>query len=285
MRTEQHIIDTRSIKRVLSILPDHWVIRELTERDYGIDLLIEIFEKGGTDTNGHEVYNSTGAIFHAQVKGTSTALKVKRDGNISFSLDKKALFYTERFSTPFLLFRVDVSSDSAVSYFLWIQRYIRDILDSKVPTWRTNKQASISVNIPRHNDIPSNFDKIETIASRPRLIQDTVEFCESYFHLSSQLESAALGKYTINKDSLEHMVLLARQIRNLHTIFKYNNCCIDKTCAEELLSFVESLTPNSPASVFHNFPHKDNFNLLADSINGMADIENFIAEYGDGTVY
>lgn len=285
MRTEQHIIDTRSIKRVLSILPDHWVIRELTERDYGIDLLIEIFEKGGKDKNGYDIYDSTGAIFHAQVKGTSRALNVKEDDNISFSLDKKALFYTERFSTPFLLFRVDVSSDSADSYFLWIQRYVRDVLDSTDPAWRTDTQAKISVNIPKHNDISSNFEKIEKIASRPRLIQETVEFCESYFHLSSQLENAAAGNFVINKDSLAHMVLLARQIRNLQTIFKYNSCSINKSCAEKLLSFVESLTPNSPASVFHNIPHKYNFDLLANSIHGMTDIENFIAEYDEGTVY
>ncbi|MDQ7098735.1 MULTISPECIES: DUF4365 domain-containing protein [unclassified Serratia (in: enterobacteria)] len=96
MRTVQHIIDTRSIKRVLNILPDHWVIRELTERDYGIDLLIEIFEKNNKDKNDHDVFVSTGAIFHAQVKGTNSTLKVDKKNNISFSFDKGGGYSTQK---------------------------------------------------------------------------------------------------------------------------------------------------------------------------------------------
>lgn len=142
MRTVQHIIDTRSIKRVLNILPDHWVIRELTERDYGIDLLIEIFEKNDVKNNGHDTFRSTGAIFHAQVKGTGLALKINNE-KIAYSLNKGSLLYTERFSTPFLLFRVDVSSDKSPSYFLWIQRYVRDVLDLGNPDWRTEKKIHL----------------------------------------------------------------------------------------------------------------------------------------------
>ena len=285
MRTKQHIVDTRSIKRVLNTLPDHWVIRELTERDYGIDLIIEIFEKTGVNQYGHDVFNSTGATFHAQVKGTASALKIKKDGNLSYQFDKETLLYTERFSTPFLLFRVDVSSDDAKSYFLWIQRYIRDVLDSVMPEWRTKEQDSFSVDIPPHNEISSNFEKIERIASRPRLIQETVEFCESYFHLSKQLDAVSRGQFNLDSDSLEHMVLLARQINNLRIIFKYNNCCIDKSCAEALLSFVQSLNLNTGASVFLDIPHRENFDLLAYSLNNFTDIENFLAENDANTIY
>jgi hypothetical protein len=285
MRTVQHIIDTRSIKRVLNLLPDHWVIRELTERDYGIDLLIEIFEKSDVKNNGHDAFRSTGAIFNAQVKGTSLALKINNDEKISFPLDKGALLYTERFSTPFLLFRVDVSSDEADSYFVWIQRYVRDVLDLTSPEWRTKKQDSFTIYIPEHNNISSSFEKIEKIASRPRLIQEIVEFRESYFYLSSQLNAVATGQFNLDKDSLAHMAVLARQINNLQVIFKYNDCCIDKSCAEELLSFVQSLNLSSVASDFFNIPHKENFELLAESLTSLTGIENFLAENDYNTAY
>ncbi|RDS85022.1 DUF4365 domain-containing protein [Dyella monticola] len=285
MRTYQDVIDTRSIKHVLSLLPDYWVIRELTERDYGIDLIVEIFEKIGTNKHGHDVFDSTGAVFHAQVKGTASALEPKKDGNFSFQLDKGALLYAERFSTPFMLFRVDVSSSSAKSYFLWIQRYVKDVLELERPAWRTEAQESFSLDIPPHNEIVSGLKKIEKIASRPRLIEETVEFCESYLHLSSQLDAVSHGQLNVNVASLKGMKLLARQINNLKVIFKYNDCCIDRSCATELLSFVDSLDLTSNPSAFSNFPHRDNFNLLASSLNALASVENFIAENEDDTAY
>lgn len=285
MRTYQHVIDTRSIKRVLSLLPDHWVIRELTERDYGIDLIVEIFEKTGINEHGHDVFGSTGAVFHAQVKGTASKLEPAQDGQFRFQLNKSAMLYAERFSAPFLLFRVDISTSDAKSYFLWIQRYVRDVLDSERPDWRTQQQDSFSVGIPPHNEIASSFEKIEQIASRPRLIQEIVEFRESYLHLSSQLDAVSHGQFNLDSASLTHMTLLARQIKNLKIIYNYNQCCIDRSCAEQLLSFVSSLNLTSDNSTFSQIPHRDNFDLLASSLEGLTNIESFIAENEDGTVY
>lgn len=285
MRTCQHVIDTRAIKRVLSILPDHWVIRELTERDYGIDLIVEIFEEAGTDSHNYKIFDSTGAIFHIQVKGTASKLKVVKDGTFSYSMRKNALSYAESFSTPFFLFRVDVSTDDAKSYFIWTQRYIKEVLDLQNVSWRTGKKESFTVNIPPHNEVASRLEKIEKIASRPKLIQELVEFHENHFHLSSQLSAASNGKFQINDESLSHMKRMARQIFNLKTVFKYNDCCIDKSCAQDLLDFVEALTVSSDNSAFSNPPHHENFKLLASSIYGISDMESFIAENDSDTVY
>lgn len=285
MRTYQHIIDTRSVKRVLNLLPEHWVIRELTERDYGIDLIVEVFEEADVDSHGHTTYESTGAVFHIQVKGTNSGLSANSDGNISYSLSKSALTYSESFSAPFLLFRVDVSSPVANSYFVWIQRYIKDVLDLQNPKWRTDSQDSFSIYLPQQNEVTAGLKKIERIASRPKYIQELVEFREYYFHLSSQLSAASIGQFVIDDESLKHMRHLARQIFNLRTIYKYNNCCIDKGCVSDLLDFVESLTISSRNSDFSGSPHQYNFSLLSDSIEGISDIENFIAENDSDTVY
>lgn len=31
-RTQSHITETKSLKKFLNIIPDHWVVRELSER-------------------------------------------------------------------------------------------------------------------------------------------------------------------------------------------------------------------------------------------------------------
>jgi hypothetical protein len=285
MRTLQHVIDTRSVKEVLNLLPDHWVIRELTERDYGIDLMVEIFEKTGTNQHGHDFFDSTGAIFHIQVKGTETKLSATRDGTFSYSMHKNPLYYAENFSTPFFLFHVDVSEIPGTAYFIWIQRYIKDVLDSERESWRTDDQDSFTVKIPLHNEVKARIEKIEKIASRPKLIQELVEFREIYFHLSNQLYFASNGEFRIDDNSLKLMKLMTKQILNLKTLFKYNECCIDKSCAKDLLAFVNNLTVLSEKSDFSNPPHHENFGLLASSIEGIADIESFIAENASDTVY
>ena len=102
MRTHEHITDTKSIKKVLNILPDHWVVRELSERDYGIDLLIEIFHQSGDDQNGNPQYESSGCVVNIQVKGTSKNLRFNRDGTLHYSMKKKALKYMS-YRAKFLL--------------------------------------------------------------------------------------------------------------------------------------------------------------------------------------
>jgi hypothetical protein len=41
-RSQQHISETKSFKIFSSKIPDNWLVREITERDYGVDCYIEI---------------------------------------------------------------------------------------------------------------------------------------------------------------------------------------------------------------------------------------------------
>ncbi len=43
-RINQLISETASFKIFSSAIPDHWIIREITERDYGIDCYIELVD-------------------------------------------------------------------------------------------------------------------------------------------------------------------------------------------------------------------------------------------------
>ena len=215
----------------------------------------------------------------------SSPLKRRKDGQICFQLSKKAMLYTQSFSTPFLLIMVDLSCENAESYFLWIQRYIRDVHDSKKPEWRALKQDSFAIRIPSHNRLPSNTKKIEYIAARPRFIQELMEFNESYFNLSTQLAYFRDGNVNPNNASLRYLILLARQIRDLSIIYKYNNCCIDKSCAVELFAFISSLDVKTFSAVSCDLPHRANFDLLSKSLEGLCDIENFTEDNSSGTPY
>lgn len=42
-RTQTHITDTLAIREIMSKLPENWLVRGLEERDYGIDLSIELY--------------------------------------------------------------------------------------------------------------------------------------------------------------------------------------------------------------------------------------------------
>jgi hypothetical protein len=147
------------------------------------------------------------------------------------------------------------------------------------------EQESFVVAIPPHNNLSSEMAKIEYIAARPRLVQELVEFRESYFHLAAQLEAASSGNCNLDQDTIRELTLLARHITNLRVIFQHNNCCIRKSCAEDLFSFVTSIHAGSDRSGLRDIPHRENFDLLSSSLEGLHVIENFIEQSSSRTVY
>ena len=58
-RSEQHITETESINILRNTLPHGWMVRELSEEDYGIDGIIEICDEGEVQ----------GKVFAIQLKG------------------------------------------------------------------------------------------------------------------------------------------------------------------------------------------------------------------------
>ncbi|RZK26876.1 MAG: DUF4365 domain-containing protein [Flavobacterium sp.] len=118
MRTYAHIIDTAAVKATLNSIPDYWVVRDLSERDYGIDLMIEIFEELGVDKYSHKTYDATGHICYLQIKGTNTKFDYNKDGTLSYSLDKDSLLYTEKFPTAFILVRVCILPGHQNTFFM-----------------------------------------------------------------------------------------------------------------------------------------------------------------------
>lgn len=275
MRTQTHIVDSRAVKAVIAQLPHHWVVRELTERDYGIDLMVEIFAPGLKDAKGKDAFDATGSIFHIQIKGTEESLKPVQAGTINYCIDKKSLSYVEKFSTPFLLFRVSITDPQTI-YFLWIQRYIKDVMDRETPTWREDKGDSITVCIPLKNKLPGGINKIERIAFRPKYLEELAEFSEIYGDIGSRIDAIRAGTHDVNNEVIADLKNRAYRTRRLNVLLTRNECCINRQSVDALIQYIIGLDAKEGRSM--EPPEAHNFGLLAQSITGMDMVENFALE-------
>lgn len=282
MRTQTHIIDSKAVKAVMASLPDHWVVRELTERDYGIDLMVEIFSPGLIDAKGKPAFSATGAVFHVQIKGTEKELAPVRDGTINYSIEKKSLTYVERFSTPFFLFRVCVTAPQKI-YFLWIQRYIRDVLDCDEPMWRETAEEKTTVRIPRNNELQNGFERIEKIAFEPKFIEELVEFSEIYSDVESQIEAIRLDMHAADESAITHLRNRAYRIRRLAVLLACNQCCISRESVDELIDYIGEL--DTDRGRLEDPPNSENFALLAESAVSMASVSAFDLHNSGLTTY
>lgn len=287
MRTYQHVIDTKAIKKTLQAIPDYWVVRELSERDYGIDLMLEIFSEAGTDNNSHVVYDSTGHVCYLQIKGTNSELNINQDGStVSFPIEKKALLYVEKFSTPFILVRVCTLEDSSSIFFLWLQRYILEVLDSNNPNWRNDDQEHFSVRIPITNRLPDNFEKIEKIASRIKYIVEHAEFYDRFSLMQHGFETIIEGKFT--DEQFDSFINELKRIQTFHTLLSFNNCQVDVDDITNLIDYITKVKnriekPTNIKDFLDPLPF--NLDLLLNENFMRIDAEIMIAENENDTVY
>lgn len=282
MRTQQHIIDTKAVKKVLAAFPDHWVLRDLSERDYGIDMFVEVFVPFGSNIFG-ETFRPTGATCHLQIKGTTKAIKADGSGHVAYRVYKKAIEYAERFSSPFFLIRTSVEKAGPV-YFLWLQRYVRDVLDLEQPEWRELAgNTKIVLRIPAQNNEAVLEKKIEKISFRPKYIEELAEYREIVMGFIDELDhlraEGGSKAYMSATDKARHVGRL-RRIRNLSVLLTRNDCCVDRRSIVELIAYLEETE-----RVKDEFPDRHNIELLMRSLDGMLSVEDFVADNIGETVY
>lgn len=137
--------------------PD-WVIRNLEERDYGIDLQLELFDGD----------NPTGHMALVQVKGTEKSFADEPSAKIPV----KTLHYAELFSIPFFLFRTSLENEE--TEFIWLQKFISTELEITNPKWRTKKH--LKVQIPEPNKLSSNEKKFRSIVEQQLHHREALSF-------------------------------------------------------------------------------------------------------------
>lgn len=100
-RIETHISEKNSLEVVSKALPKEWIIREMTERDYGIDLYVEVVKKNGL---------VTGDLVALQVK-TTKAIHFSNDEFSLRGIKRSTLNYWLGLPVPVFVLLVDLSND------------------------------------------------------------------------------------------------------------------------------------------------------------------------------
>lgn len=183
MRTKEHEIDTEARKKVLLSFPKNWEHRELTGRDYGIDLFAEVFDSSLPKGN----------LIAIQLKGTEKDFSK----NLFIDFPVNTLKYSELFQSPVFLMVCPICDINNRIYYLWLQEYINVILNYEKPDWRENKKT-VRLFVPSDNIVQNNIEKIEFIAEQPQRLRD---FCQ-LARICSDLE-IILEDFLVRDDFIE----------------------------------------------------------------------------------
>ncbi|MBE7691300.1 DUF4365 domain-containing protein [Tenacibaculum piscium] len=253
-RNRPHIMEDESFQIIRNILPKEWVIREFNRPDYGIDLVIELFENTNEDT-----FETLGEYIYIQVK-SKELLKISSEkvfpvenvakGNwkenkseslnidlVKFVMDTNSIFTIQSISSsiPVLLFLVDLKSENV--YFLCLNDYIDKLLLPKNPNYGIQK--SVTLKIPALNilnDQKLSISALKYYGKRTKLLSAFSKFSYQKNELSFLLnyKSSAITTYRDKTDdktdksihNLKRQVLFfIKQIEYLD-IWKYSEWSI-----------------------------------------------------------
>lgn len=122
-RPDEHVIETASWRVLRAVAPPEWIVRELSERDYGIDAYIEFVS---TESN------VTGRIISVQLKGT-TSISWKRSAEgsrIARSPQVKSRTVNYWFALPVPVFLLVADTTEEDVFFVAVKDFVRTHFDS-----------------------------------------------------------------------------------------------------------------------------------------------------------
>lgn len=116
-RPDTHITEAASWRLLQTLAPQDWIVREVSERDYGIDCYIEL-------TDGGQI---TGDLISVQLKGTENAIKWEQGAKFrrarSPSIKSETANYWLRLPVPVFLFVADLTARDI--FFVSVEQGIR----------------------------------------------------------------------------------------------------------------------------------------------------------------
>lgn len=182
-RIVSHEIDSMALRYVRRKFPSNWLDRDLSERDYGIDLAVEIFKKNVVDSFVGQ-QTPTGWISFLQVKGTTQILK-SEDGYVKFpNFPIRTLIYANQFKIPFFIIVVYLNQDKKKCYarYLWLQDYIEQKGFGHLQAdWEKHK--SLTLYIPNKNVFLNgeNTSRFEESIKKDHFDKKLLEFIREYY--------------------------------------------------------------------------------------------------------
>jgi len=193
-RVFQHIMEDESYQIIKQNLPKEWVIREFNRPDYGIDVVIELFEKVED-----KIFETLGEFIFVQVKSVQN-IKVKKKqvypvGNVAkgewvenhsefmeidiikFVIDTNSIYtiHTLGASVAVLLFLVDLEHKKL--YFICLNDYIDKIIIPKNPNYL--EQSSVTIEIPTQNEFTNtdiSTNAMQYYGKRAKLLSSFSKF-------------------------------------------------------------------------------------------------------------
>lgn len=135
-RIDNDITETASFKIFSRNIPNSWIIREVSERDYGIDCYVELVD------GKNQV---TGELISIQLKGINNLVWTKNK-TYNFSGAKiSTVNYWKKFPTPVMLCVVDITNE--LVYFEPVKNAI------KKSFFKYKKQENFSFTINKKNEL------------------------------------------------------------------------------------------------------------------------------------
>ena len=180
-RPETHVTEAASWRLLQNLAPDTWIVREVTERDYGIDAYVEIASTAG---------EITGDLISVQLKGTA-AITWKKPKAVKGASGKRAsdtatspqiatstANYWERLPVPVFLFVADIAA--ADIYYVSVEQAIRRNYG------KLSNQDSMTFRLMKDFSLGSDLGApvVEWLARRERLHRDFV------FHIAGLVSHA-----------------------------------------------------------------------------------------------
>lgn len=164
-RVLAHEIDDLAKSIFIYKKPNNWVVNEI-HNDYGIDYQVEVFDSDG---------ESTSIIFYVQLKGQES---INIDNNkIKFVFKTERLKdYVTKNVLPVFLILVDVTNKKI--FWLFLQKYVNEILNENKPNWVNQK--NVTIYLPKNNIFVKDIKIIEKTA------ENGIKYCN---HLINGLPS------------------------------------------------------------------------------------------------
>ena len=212
-RTITHIHDTQAVRKVIENLKDSWLVRNMEERDYGIDLLLELFE----EADG-KIQNPTGKFLLFQIKGRDE----KWNCQTLYHFPKKTVEYAKLFNIPFFVVFVTLK-DSKV-HFVHLQKYAKETDEMK------SAGEEINIKIPDENDLASALgkEKIEDIADIYAKEHDIYLIQKKYFELKAHWKTIdGYDRESLLKETKELLMLLGKE-EYIKLTDDFNKFCDDE---------------------------------------------------------
>jgi len=178
-RTNSHLTETASWKILQNKIPDEWIVRELSERDYGIDAYIEIVQTGG---------DVTGNLCSIQLKGTNNIdwRNNSNGGGVAklSGIAKSTVNYWMNLPMPVFLVWADINKQEA--YYSPVKTQIRkqynEYLDEGQATLGFNFMSISNLGTPEGiKNFLLDYDNEKHVLSFPNYLRGILIHLEEYF--------------------------------------------------------------------------------------------------------